>query len=132
MKKFGLSLLLAAAAFASAAEAAVRIDINNDSTEDCSVALNARIDQTTWLTVGWYVYVAGEEAPIILDDVNDIRSVYLYHDCSLKVQDHDETKRAWVKSNRKFSDTIPMDGQQGYEEVTFVRLQQGSYTIPSF
>ena len=84
-------------------------------------------DVSYLLGLRFYLY-----APIILDDVNDIRSVYLYHDCSLKVQDHDETKRAWVKSNRKFSDTIPMDGQQGYEEVTFVRLQQGSYTIPSF
>ncbi len=132
-KSFLLALVACGCAvWCSASLAAVRLDIKNDSTEDCSVALNARIDQTTWLTVGWYVYAAGEEAPIILDEVNNIHSVYLYHDCSLKVNSQDETKTAWVKVNRKFSDTIPMDGQQGYEEVTFVRLQQSQYVIPSF
>lgn len=132
MKSFKILVLCALLCAGSAAQAAVRLDIKNDSTEDCSVALNARIDQTKWLTVGWYVYAAGEEAPIMLDEVNDIHAVYLYHDCSLKISDRDETKKAWVKVNRKFSDTIPMEKQQGYEEVTFVRLQQNHYTIPSF
>ncbi|MBU3826207.1 MAG: hypothetical protein IAA31_01760 [Candidatus Anaerobiospirillum merdipullorum] len=129
---YGAVAALLMTSFMASAQATVRIDIKNDSTEDCSVALNARIDHTKWLTVGWYVYAAGEEAPIILDEVNDIRAVYLYHDCSLKVGENDETKRAWVKVNRKFSDTVPMDGQEGYEEVTFIRLQQSQYVIPSF
>lgn len=116
----------------SAANAAVRIDIKNDSTEDCSVALNARIDKTKWLTVGWYVFAAGEEAPIILDNVNDVHDVYLYHDCSLRPAEGDETKQAWVLVNRRFSDTVPMDNQKGYEEENFVRLNNSRYTIPPF
>lgn len=131
MKKL-MAAALAAVFLAGSAQAAVRIDIKNDSTEDCSVALNARIDQTKWLTVGWYVFAAGEEAPIILDEVEDVRAVYLYHDCNLRPDDRDEVKKAWVKTNRKFSDTIPMEGQSGYEEVTFVRLQNGRYTISPF
>lgn len=114
-------------------EARVRIDIKNDSTEDCSVALNARVEQTKWLTVGWYVYAAGEEAPIILDEVDDVRQVYLYHDCNLRPSDNDEVRLGWVKIMYRFSDTVPMDNQTGYEEVTFVRLQNnGRFTIQSF
>ncbi len=114
-------------------EARVRIDIKNDSTEDCSVALNARVEQTKWLTVGWYVYAAGEEAPIILDEVDDVRQVYLYHDCNLRPADNDEVRLGWVKIMYRFSDTVPMDNQTGYEEVTFVRLQNnGRFTIQSF
>lgn len=131
-----LSVLASAAvlllAGTTAVSAAVRIDIKNDSTEDCSVALNARVEQTKWLTVGWYVFAAGEEAPIILDEVDDVRSIYLYHDCNLRPDDKDEVKQAWVRINRKFSDTIPMDNQNGYEEVTFVRLQNGRFTIQPF
>lgn len=111
------------------AHADVRIDITNGSGEDCSLAFNARIDQTKWLTIGWYVFLPGEEGPVILEGVNDIHDVFIYHDCGLKPDDSDEVKRAWVRTNLKFTDYVPKEDVDGYEEVTFVRLTSSSYTI---
>lgn len=127
MKK--LLLALVSCAFIYQANAAVRIDIKNNTTDDCSVALNARIDKTTWLSTGWYVYMAGEEAPIILDNVDDIHNVFIYHDCNLKITDKDESKKVWVKSGKEFADEISMDNKPGYEEKDFIRLQSDKYTI---
>ena len=64
----------------SQAQADVRIDIKNDSSDDCSVAFNARVDKTKWMTVGWYVFVPGEEGPVILKGANDVHEVFIYHD----------------------------------------------------
>ncbi len=111
------------------AAADVRIDIKNDTSEDCSVAFNARIDKTKWLTIGWYVFVPGEESPVILRGANDVHDVFVYHDCGLEPDDRDETKRAWVKTNLKFTDYVPKEKEDGYQEATFVRLTSPSYTI---
>lgn len=111
------------------AAADVRIDVKNDTSEDCSVAFNARIDKTKWLTIGWYVFVPGEESPVILKGANDIHEVFVYHDCSLEPSDRDEVKRGWVKTNLKFTDYMPKDREKGYQEVNFVRLSSPAYTI---
>lgn len=113
----------------ASAMADVRLDVRNDSTEDCSVALHARADKTRWITQGWYVFVSGEEAPIILEGVTDIHNVYLYHDCGMKLPEDADTKKAYVKVNRMFMDDIPKEGDRDYEEVTFVRLNVPNYTI---
>jgi uncharacterized membrane protein len=129
MKKLLLIGTLIALSVGSA-YASVRIDVKNESSEDCSLAINARTDKTKWLTEGWYVFASGEEAPIILDAVNDVHNVYVYNDCTKdNVPKGSETKKVWVKTNLKFSDEVPRDNQQGYEEVTFVRLTSGKYTI---
>lgn len=117
------------ACFSTGVMADVRIDVKNDSGEDCSVALHARADKTKWITQGWYVFMSGEEAPIILDSVNDIHNVYLYHDCGMKFDPEDETKKAYVKINLRFSDDLPKSDDKDYEEVTFVRLNTAKYTI---
>lgn len=109
----------------------VRIDIKNESAEDCSVAFNARVDKTKWMTVGWYVFMAGEEAPVILNGANDIHDVFIYHDCDMSHKDNAELKEAWVKTNLKFTDFRPMENEEGYEEVTFERLNTPFYTISS-
>ena len=129
MKKF-LSVMTLAALIAAPALASVRIDIRNESSEDCSLAINARTDKTRWLTEGWYVYAAGEEAPIILDDVNDLRTVYIYNDCQRKTSfSGSETKKVWVKTNLMFHDEAPQDNKPGYEEVVFTRLNDNKYVI---
>lgn len=107
----------------------VRIDIRNEMTEDCSVAFNARTDKTKWVTLGWYVFMAGEEAPVILKGANDIHDVFIYHDCDLIPGKDDEVKKAWVKDGLKFTDFIPKDNEKGYKEVEFVRLNSDSYSI---
>ena len=68
-------------AVSSSALADVMIDVRNDTSEDCSLAIHARTDKTKWLTQGWYVFASGEEAPIILKDINDLYNVYIYSDC---------------------------------------------------
>ncbi len=128
--KIGIALLLLGS-FVGTAVADVRLDVKNDTSEDCSVALHARTDKTRWNTEGWYVFVSGEEAPIIVENVDDIRNVYLYHDCGIKIPEDAERKRAYVKINRQFSDDIPKEGDRDYEEVTFVRLTTSSYIIES-
>ncbi len=117
-----------AAILATPCQATVRLDIKNDTSEDCSLAVHARIDKTKWLTIGWYVFASGEEAPIILDKVSDVQSVYIYNDCQRSTP-RGETKRVWVRSNLQFEDEIPKANEQGYEEVTFVRLNSEKYTI---
>lgn len=114
---------------ASSALADVRIDIKNDSSDDCSIALNARVDKTKWMTVGWYVFVPGEEGPVILKGANDVHDVFIYHDCGLNPTDRDEVKRGWVKTNFRFTDYMPKENEDGYQEVQFVRLTSHSYTI---
>ncbi len=111
------------------ANADVRIDIKNESSEDCSVAFNARVDKTKWITVGWYVFVAGEEGPVILKGANDIHDVFIYHDCAMKPQDSDETKEAWIKDNYAFNDDRPMENEEGYSKKEFIRLTSNSFTI---
>ena len=54
MKKLFLAALIALSV--GSACASVRIDVKNESTEDCSLAINARTDKTKWLTEGWYVF----------------------------------------------------------------------------
>lgn len=114
---------------ATQAQADVRIDIKNDSSDDCSVAFNARVDKTKWMTVGWYVFVPGEEGPVILKGANDVHDVFIYHDCGLTPTDRDEVKRAWIKNNFRFTDYMPKENEDGYQEVQFVRLTSPSYTI---
>lgn len=111
------------------ANAALRIDVKNDSSEDCSLAVNARTDKTKWITSGWYVFASGEEAPILIDDVSDLRNVYVYNDCQKGIPQNAETKKVWVKTNLKFHDEVPRDNAQGYEEVVFVRLDSDKYSI---
>lgn len=113
----------------SQAQADVRIDIKNDSSDDCSVAFNARVDKTKWMTVGWYVFVPGEEGPVILKGANDVHEVFIYHDCGLSPTDRDEVKKGWVKTNFKFTDYMPKENEDGYQEVQFVRLTSPSYNI---
>ncbi len=113
----------------SQAQADVRIDIKNDSSDDCSVAFNARVDKTKWMTVGWYVFVPGEEGPVILKGANDVHEVFIYHDCGLNPTDRDEVKKGWVKTNFKFTDYMPKENEDGYQEVQFVRLTSPSYNI---
>lgn len=115
----------------SQAQADVRIDIKNDSSDDCSVAFNARVDKTKWMTVGWYVFVPGEEGPVILKGANDVHEVFIYHDCGLNPTDRDEVKKGWVKTNFKFTDYMPKENEDGYQEVQFVRLTSPSYNIGS-
>ena len=82
------------------------------------------------ITQGWYVFASGEEAPIILKDINDIHNVYIYNDCKKNVTSpKTETKKAWVKSNYKFKDENARDKEQGYEEVVFERLMSDKYQI---
>lgn len=128
MKKLLISTLLATF-FTTQAFANVFITVKNESTEDCSVAFHARVDKTKWLTIGWYVFASGEEAPVILDNVNDIHNVFVYHDCPRTINPEDETKKAWVLENRKFSDEISRDKESGYLEQTFVRLQGDKFVI---
>ena len=110
-------------AVSSSALADVMIDVRNDTSEDCSLAIHARTDKTKWLTQGWYVFASGEEAPIILKDINDLYNVYVYSDCKKsQFAPNVEVKKAWVKTNYKFVDQDPKDKAQGYEEVTFERL----------
>lgn len=111
------------------AQADVRVDIKNETAEECSVAFNARTDKTKWVTQGWYVFVAGEEAPVILKGANDIHDVFIYHDCDLQASDKDEVKKAWINVKFKFTDYIPMENKDGYQEVPFIRLNSSSYTI---
>ncbi len=124
-------ILLAAAlaAFAANAAAALRIDVKNDSSEDCSIAVNARTDKTKWITQGWYVFPSGDEAPIILDDITDVRNVYFYNDCQKSVPKNAETKKVWVRTNYMFQDELPRDNEKGYEEVIFTRLNGTKYVI---
>ena len=84
MKGLFAGLLLGSLA-ATSAYADVMIDVRNDTTEDCSLAINARADKTKWITQGWYVFASGEEAPIILKGINDIHNVYIYNDCQKNV-----------------------------------------------
>ena len=127
MKKLLVASLLAFSAFS--ALASVRIDVKNESSEDCSIAVNARTEKTKWVTEGWYVFASGEEAPIILRDVSDVRNVYVYNDCTKdKVPKSAESKRLWVRTNLQFRDEVPRENQVGYEEVTFVRLNSNKYT----
>ena len=105
------------------------ITVKNESTEDCSVAFHARIDKTKWLTVGWYVFASGEEAPVILDKVNDIHDVFVYHDCPRSIKPEDETKKAWVLENRKFIDEVSREKESGYVEKIFVRLSGDKFII---
>jgi uncharacterized membrane protein len=129
MKK-SIALIALAAALASAdASASLRIDVKNDSSEDCSIAVNARTDKTKWVTAGWYVFASGDEAPIILDGVNDTRNVFIYNDCQKTVPKNAETKKVWVKTNYKFYDDLPRNNEKGYEEVTFTRLGSDRYVI---
>ena len=111
------------------AAASLRIDVKNDSSEDCSIAINARTDKTKWITEGWYVFASGDEAPIILDGVNDMRNVFIYNDCQKVLPKNAETKKVWVKTNYKFSDDLPKDNEKGYEEVVFTRLNSTRYVI---
>lgn len=116
-------------ALAPSAQADVRIDIKNDTAEECSVAFNARTDKTKWMTIGWYVFLAGEEAPVILKGANDIHDVFIFHDCEMVPGPDDEVKKGWVKTNLKFTDFIPKENEEGYQEVQFIRLNNNSYTI---
>ncbi|MGN0908313.1 MAG: DUF1036 domain-containing protein [Succinivibrio sp.] len=128
MKKIIAAFALCAFACADAS-ASLRIDVKNDSSEDCSIAVNARTDKTKWVTAGWYVFASGDEAPIILDGVNDTRNVFIYNDCQKTVPKNAETKKVWVKTNYKFYDDMPKNNEKGYEEVTFVRLNSDRYVI---
>lgn len=118
-----------AAASVNIALADVRLDVKNESSQDCSLAINARTDKTNWTTIGWYVYMTNEEAPIIVDGVNSVEDVYVYHDCNLVPEENDETKMVWVRKSQQFKDDIPKDNAQGYEEVTFVRLKSDKFAI---
>lgn len=83
----------------SQSHAEVLIDVRNDTSEDCSLAVNARIDKTKWITQGWYVFASGEEAPIILKDINDIHNVYIYNDCKKNVTSpKTETKKLGLRA----------------------------------
>ena len=114
----------------TAVSADVMIEVRNDTSDDCSLAINARADKTKLITQGWYVFASGEEAPIILKNVNDIHNVYVYNDCRKgSPLENSETKKAWVKTNYKFNDENPKDHEPGYEEVTFERLQSEKYQI---
>ena len=129
MKKTIAALVLGLSAV-SVANADVMIDVRNDTSDDCSLAINARTDKTKWVTQGWYVFASGEEAPIILKGINDIHNVYIYNDCKKNVTSpKTETKKAWVKSNYKFVDDNPREKEPGYEEVTFERIQSDKYQI---
>lgn len=131
--KWLTSLLFASTlAVSFSASADVRIDVKNESSEDCSVAFNARTDKTKWLTIGWYVFLPGEEAPVIIEGAKDYREVYIYHDCNLIPDKEDEVRKGWVKIDLKFSDIIPKEKEEGYQEVEFIRLKQNSYTIKPF
>lgn len=128
MKK--LAALIVALGITSCASADVMIDVRNDTSEDCSLAVNARTDKTKWVTQGWYVFASGEEAPIILKGINDIHNVYVYSDCKKNVTSpKNETKKAWVRTNYKFNDETPREKEPGYEEVVFERLQSDKYQI---
>ena len=128
MKKTIAALVLGLSAV-SVANADVMIDVRNDTSDDCSLAINARTDKTKWVTQGWYVFASGE-APIILKGINDIHNVYIYNDCKKNVTSpKTETKKAWVKSNYKFVDDTPREKEPGYEEVTFERIQSDKYQI---
>lgn len=107
----------------------IRLDVNNQSAQDCSVAINARTDKTTWTTIGWYVFMSKEEAPIIIEGASNIQDVYIYHDCGLKINEDDEVKTVWVKKNLQFKDEIPREHADGYEAHEFVRLKNDNYTI---
>ncbi|HAR79562.1 MAG TPA: hypothetical protein DCR21_01910 [Succinivibrionaceae bacterium] len=110
--------------------ASLRLDVKNDTSEDCSLAINARTDKTKWVTIGWYVYSSGEEAPIILDKVSDIHNVYVYNDCtSGRIPKDAETKKVWVKIDRQFYDEVPREHEPGYEEVVFERLKSPNYEM---
>lgn len=109
--------------------AALRIDVRNDSSEDCSLAFNVRTDKTKWITSGWYVFASGEDAPVLLDDVSDVRNVYVYNDCTRTLPKGVEMRKVWVKQSYKFHDEVPRDGEQGYEEVVFLRLDNPKYVI---
>ncbi|SPT67902.1 Uncharacterised protein [Anaerobiospirillum thomasii] len=128
MKKLALAALCAVFVTSQAC-ANVFITVKNESTEDCSVAFHARIDKTKWLTVGWYVFASGEEAPVILDKVNDIHDVFVYHDCPRSIKPEDETKKAWVLENRKFIDEVSREKESGYVEKIFVRLAGDKFII---
>ena len=123
LKKIVAALLVSSSlVLASQVQADVRIDIKNDSSDDCSVAFNARVDKTKWLTEGWYVFVPGEEGPVILKGANDVHDVFIYHDCGLNPTERDEVKRAWIKINFQFSDYLPKENEEGYQEVQFLSL----------
>ena len=129
MKKTIAALVLGLSAV-SVANADVMIDVRNDTSDDCSLAIYARTDKSKWVTQGWYVFASGEEAPIILKGINDIHNVYIYNDCKKNVTSpKTETKKAWVKSNYKFVDDTPREKEPGYEEVTFERIQSDKYQI---
>ena len=79
-----------------------------------------------WVRIGFFL--SAWKARIAVQ--NDVHNVYVYNDCTKdNVPKGSETKKVWVKTNLKFSDEVPRDNQQGYEEVTFVRLTSGKYTI---
>lgn len=128
-KLFGLTLAVLMSIPSVSTYAALRIDVRNDSSEDCSLAFNVRTDKTKWITSGWYVFASGEEAPVLLDDVGDIRNVFVYNDCNKAIPKGVETRKVWVKTNYQFRDEMPRDGEKGYEEVIFFRLDGPRYVI---
>lgn len=128
-KKLLFSIIVSCLGLSTIVNADVRIDIKNELRQDCSVAINARTDKTTWITTGWYVFMAGEEAPIIVEGANNVQDIYLYHDCDQKILDSSEKKSVWVKKHMKFKDEIPRDNAEGYEEKTFERLTTERYVI---
>ena len=68
----------------------------------------------------------------MLDDVSDVRNVFIYNDCNRnKNQTGTETRKAWVRAQYAFADDSPRDHAQGYEEVVFERLTQQQYLIES-
>ena len=129
LKKILLTAIASCIGISYAATADVRIDIKNELRQDCSVAINARTDKTTWVTTGWYVFMAGEEAPIIVEGANNVQDIYLYHDCNQKILESSEQKAVWVKKHMKFKDEIPRDKADGYEEQQFERLTSDRYII---
>ena len=127
LKALGIGVLCARISIP--AYAALRIDVRNDSSEDCSLAFNVRTDKTKWITSGWYVFASGEDAPVLLDNVSDVRNVYVYNDCTRTLPKGVETRKVWVKQSYKFIDDQPHDGENGYEEVVFLRLDNTKYVI---
>ncbi|MCR5085474.1 MAG: hypothetical protein K6A65_08250 [Succinivibrionaceae bacterium] len=114
----------------------VRVDIKNDTGEDCSLAVAARGPKGTFVVNGWYVFGSGEEAPVVIEEeARDVRDLYLYSDCGPALPDGSETVTLRIRLNNQFrEEASPNDPRKpapgdGYVEVPFQRLSSKSVSL---
>ncbi|WP_295483513.1 hypothetical protein [uncultured Succinatimonas sp.] len=132
MKRYLLNFLLSFVvlfSFLQSVYAKAVIEVKNDTPESCSLALSGPIADGKSLTLGWYVFAPGEEARIVIDEIINTEDIYVFHDCGLSIKKDEEQKKLYVRTDFKFADTTDKSDTQGYEEVSFVKLNSLKFVI---